>query len=292
MSTASSTLAASASGAASSARKKQKKQKKQKTASARIDAFRQETEARALELIETFLPTQIAELTAAMERPEFSLDVTTDPHFQPLVLPSLAGAAAEAGAAPPPAAANPDDDDDDGDGLTSSSDASDDEDMALAAAASRTGVGRRIKSNPAIARQMAYLRPAVKAGVMALSTIKLWIQLLVPRIEDGNNFGVGVQEEVSQEVDRVETACVSLLQANAKYFRERAKVAENLAKYPDIRDFSQALAERDELEYFTLRLFLQDLRDNYATLLDLIQKNRQKILKPKGEESTSSVMMM
>jgi hypothetical protein len=26
-----------------------------------------------------------------------------------------------------------------------------------------------------------------------LNTVKLWIQLNVPRIEDGNNFGVGIQ---------------------------------------------------------------------------------------------------
>ena len=61
--------------------------------------------------------------------------------------------------------------------------------------------------------------------VQALSAIKLWIQLLVPRIEDGNNFGVEVQEECSGEIERVETQMFSLMQTSAKYFRERAKLA-------------------------------------------------------------------
>ena len=104
-----------------------------------------------------------------------------------------------------------------------------------------------------------------------------------------------VQEECSGEIERVESQMFSLMQTNAKYFRERAKLAEHWSKHPHIRDFKQALMERDQLEYFTLRIFLRDIRSNFATLHDLICKNLDKILKPKGDEDDSSgrnMMMM
>jgi hypothetical protein len=104
-----------------------------------------------------------------------------------------------------------------------------------------------------------------------------------------------VQEECSGEIERVESQMFSLMQTNAKYFRERAKLAEHWSKHPHILDFKQALMERDQLEYFTLRIFLRDIRSNFATLHDLICKNLDKILKPKGDEDDSSgrnMMMM
>ena len=104
-----------------------------------------------------------------------------------------------------------------------------------------------------------------------------------------------VQEECSGEIERVESQMFSLMQTNAKYFRERAKLAEHWSKHPHILDFKQALMERDQLEYFTLRIFLRDIRSNFATLHDLICKNLDKILKPKGDEDDNSgrnMMMM
>ena len=48
-----------------------------------------------------------------------------------------------------------------------------------------------------------------------LGKVKLWIQLMVPRIEDGNNFGVAVQEECSGEVRVDPLAVVSYLAASS-----------------------------------------------------------------------------
>ena len=57
-----------------------------------------------------------------------------------------------------------------------------------------------------IIEMMNMLRHEVKEAVSALGTVKMWIQLMVPRIEDGNNFGVEVQEEIISEVSRIEDA--------------------------------------------------------------------------------------
>ncbi|KAH0626162.1 hypothetical protein JD844_000963 [Phrynosoma platyrhinos] len=40
------------------------------------------------------------------------------------------------------------------------------------------------------------VKPEIQGTKEKLNVISLWLQLLVPRIEDGNNFGVAVQEKV------------------------------------------------------------------------------------------------
>ena len=37
-----------------------------------------------------------------------------------------------------------------------------------------------------------YLKKSARASYQITSAIKLWIQMLVPKMEDGNNFGVEV----------------------------------------------------------------------------------------------------
>lgn len=39
----------------------------------------------------------------------------------------------------------------------------------------------------------------------------MWVQLLIPRIEDGNNFGVSIQEETVAELRTVEGEAASYL---------------------------------------------------------------------------------
>lgn len=41
--------------------------------------------------------------------------------------------------------------------------------------------------------------------------VRLWIQFNVPRIEDGNNFGVGIQEEVLSEASGIERDALTFL---------------------------------------------------------------------------------
>jgi hypothetical protein len=43
---------------------------------------------------------------------------------------------------------------------------------------------------------------SIYSSSFQLTSVKIWIQLNIPRIEDGNNFGVGVQEESINEIAR------------------------------------------------------------------------------------------
>lgn len=45
----------------------------------------------------------------------------------------------------------------------------------------------------------------------------MWVQLLIPRIEDGNNFGVSIQEETVAELRTVEGEAASYLDQISRY---------------------------------------------------------------------------
>lgn len=139
---------------------------------------------------------------------------------------------------------------------------------------------------------MNILKREVDDAIKSLGTIKIWMQLLVPKIADGNNFGVGVQEECLGEVARVEDTSFGVLDDITKYFATRAKICAKLLKHPQITDFLQALIEVDQNQYITFRLALVDMRNNYALLFDLLNKNFDKIKKPRGQDLGPSAMMM
>ena len=259
-----------------------------------MDEFRREAETKALELVETFFPKKVVELSKAYaERAVFNLPadkvVGTLPTQETVTKQAATQAARTTKAGSVPGSRK--------DYLSSASENESEDDgskspQELPDPSQEQSILTPIPSNPVIQEMAEFLKIEVEEGVQALSAVKLWIQLLVPRIEDGNNFGVEVQDEVSAEVDRNESFCLSLMRTTARYFRDRGKIAENFARHPGVEDFRQALIERDQLEYFTLRLFLQDLRDNYATLHDLIKKNLEKIIAPKGQVEGDAGMMM
>lgn len=45
----------------------------------------------------------------------------------------------------------------------------------------------------------------------------MWVQLLIPRIEDGNNFGVSIQEETVAELRTVEGEAASYLDQISRF---------------------------------------------------------------------------
>jgi proteasome activator subunit 3 (PA28 gamma) len=115
-----------------------------------------------------------------------------------------------------------------------------------------------------------------------LNSIKVWITLSIPKVEDGNNFGVSVQEEVLGEVVKCEGDIVSYLDQINRYFVTRAKMASKVAKYPMIEDYRQAVDEYDQKVFHNLRVILQELRNTYLLVHDLVVKNVDKIRHPRS----------
>ncbi|KAK2536136.1 Psme3 [Columba guinea] len=99
-----------------------------------------------------------------------------------------------------------------------------------------------------------------------IEKVKMWVQLLIPRIEDGNNFGVSIQEETVAELRTVESEAASYLDQISRYYITRAKLVSKIAKYPHVEDYRRTVTEIDEKEYISLRLIISELRNQYSCL--------------------------
>ncbi len=123
--------------------------------------------------------------------------------------------------------------------------------------------------------------------------VKLWLHLRVPRIEDGNNFGVGVQAELLGELGRAEDAALATSDAWLAYLQLRAKLAGKAAKHvaagraAAAEAYAAALRAADERQVRAARLGMQDVRDHYAVLHDSLAKNMEKLLFPRSASASA-----
>jgi len=138
-----------------------------------------------------------------------------------------------------------------------------------------------VPSNKFITELVDILKPHIRQLVEDTNLLKMWVQFLIPRIEDGNNFGVSIQEDAQNEIRTVEGEAASYFDQLSRYFMTRGKLVSKVAKYPHIDDYRRTIEELDEKEFVSLRLVLCELRNHYSTLHDLITKNMDKIKRPR-----------
>lgn len=117
-----------------------------------------------------------------------------------------------------------------------------------------------------------------------------WIHLHTPKHEDGNNFGVEVQEEAIQELAAVTEDTQSTMEEQAAYHLARANIMEKIAQEGSIKDLKVFIYEEDEKQCRKLRITALNLRTHYCTVLDTITKNYEKIINPKGSQSNHTLM--
>lgn len=138
-----------------------------------------------------------------------------------------------------------------------------------------------LKGNPHVTRPIAILKPYISEFIDELNLLRTWINLLVPKIEDGNNFGVAIQEEILGDIAAAKgfagTACTSI----SVYYSARAKLVSKVIKYPTITDYHRAIAELDQSDCILLRDLVSALCQHYVALYDHITKNCEKILTPR-----------
>lgn len=128
-------------------------------------------------------------------------------------------------------------------------------------------------------------KPHIRQLVEDTNLLKMWVQFLIPRIEDGNNFGVSIQEDTLGEIRNVESDAAAFFDQISRYFMTRGKIISKVAKYPHVDDYRRTVEELDEKEYLSLRLVLCELRNHYSTLHDMITKNLEKIKKPRSSNT-------
>uniref|UniRef100_A0A2K5EVK9 Proteasome activator complex subunit 2 n=1 Tax=Aotus nancymaae TaxID=37293 RepID=A0A2K5EVK9_AOTNA len=124
----------------------------------------------------------------------------------------------------------------------------------------------------------------VKPDVWTLKEkcILVWIQHLIPKIEDGNDFGVAIQEKVLERT-KVEAFQTTI----SKYFSECGDAVAKASKETHVMDYRALVHECDEAAYGELRAVVLDLRAFSVELYHIIISNLEEIVSPKGEEKPS-----
>jgi len=134
------------------------------------------------------------------------------------------------------------------------------------------------------------VKEEVEELINYLDQIGLFINLHIPKIEDGNNFGVQIQEQMKGMVNGGQLSAQDFLRNIPKFHTLRAKLISKIMKYPNLEDYKKAIIELDYKQMLMLKHCVRDLRNNYWILYDVLIKNWDKIIKPKGDKSTNFSM--
>ncbi|KAH7914771.1 proteasome activator pa28 REG alpha beta subunit [Hygrophoropsis aurantiaca] len=140
----------------------------------------------------------------------------------------------------------------------------------------------RMRANQHIIKLHDSLKTECSELADSCDKVKLWVNLTMPKIEDGDNFGVQIQEEVLSELLRAQESAYNLRDGVRQDHLNRAKICSKIVKYPNIEDYTLSLKEHDEKQLFFARQHLIDIRNIYAVLTDILHKNIAKIRAPKA----------
>ncbi|XP_051970423.1 proteasome activator complex subunit 1-like [Xyrauchen texanus] len=147
-----------------------------------------------------------------------------------------------------------------------------------------------IPCNESVKKLIKQIKPEIHTVQECLNTVLMWIQLQVPKIEDGNNFGVAVQEKVFELLTNTRTKIEGFQTQISKYYSERGDAVAKASKQPHVGDFRQLVHELDKNQYCETRIAVLEIRNTYAVLYDVITKNLDKIKKPRGDLSSKALI--
>lgn len=121
-----------------------------------------------------------------------------------------------------------------------------------------------------------------------MDALKMYINLQMPQIEDGDTFGVSIQEEALNEIVRSQDAAYNLIATPYTYHSARGDMAAKLVRFPGVQDYAEAIREHDRKSVYRLKMQLTDVRNMYAVVNDILSKNIAKISCPKSGNQMGS----
>lgn len=82
-----------------------------------------------------------------------------------------------------------------------------------------------------------------------------------------------------------------MLDSFATYHSTRGSIVTKVLKNPNVEDFRFALRELDEKTYIKTCLLASELRNDYITVYDLLAKNLDTLITPRGGEDEKLARM-
>ena len=153
---------------------------------------------------------------------------------------------------------------------------------------------------------------------MLMTELRLWLELEIPLIEDGNSFGESsrhcidyrplttgaeVQGHLIREVDLAHKKSNSFHNGLRQHHTDRIKLASEWVRYPNVlvsvpypsnpvcadsQDYPAAIANSDRLDHFLARSYLRQLLTIYAGIMTKFQRNWEKVINPKGNGAAAT----
>jgi len=145
-----------------------------------------------------------------------------------------------------------------------------------------------VPSNKNVTEIVEIFKPSISQLVRDSRSIRMWITLSTPSIEDGNNFGVSVQKNVLGVLRQVESAAVMYYDKVNSYYENRGKLVAKAVKYPFIEDYRIAVEELDEKQYTGITMCIYEIYFCYTLLYDVIVKNFENIKNPRTTSNSCS----
>lgn len=112
--------------------------------------------------------------------------------------------------------------------------------------------------------------------------LKLWLELEIPLIEDGNSFGAEVQNHLIRELDSAFKRSNGFHNGLRQHHTDRIKLVTEWVRYPNVLDYPAAIANSDRFDHFLARSYLRQMLTIYGGLMTKFQRNWDKVINPKG----------
>jgi len=143
-----------------------------------------------------------------------------------------------------------------------------------------------VPSNKNVTEIVEIFKPSILQLVQHNHSIRMWITLSTPKIEDGNNFGVSVQKNVLTSLQHVESATEIYYDKVTNYYESRGKLVAKVVKYPFIEDYQIAVEELDEKQYTEITICIYEIYFCYTVLYDVIVKNFESLKNPRSSNDS------
>lgn len=138
------------------------------------------------------------------------------------------------------------------------------------------------ESNEKIVKIIEQMKPEIIFVIEQLNSLKIWITLNIPKTQDGNNFGVGIQSETVSELQRIEADVAALYETIPQYYISRARLVSLCLKFPQVEDHRRSVQLLDLKEMENLYMTCTEIRNIYCCLHDMLLKNLEKLKKPRS----------
>lgn len=141
---------------------------------------------------------------------------------------------------------------------------------------------KQFSIHPDIKKIISKVKDEVIDLVGDLSLMITWVRLMRPKLEDGGNFGVAVQQDILSNLISGRGSAVAVYQSVCQYYYVRGRMLRRLKRAPHCADYLASLHSCDAKQFSESVQILSDLRSIYLMLSDKINKNYDNLSKPKG----------